>query len=85
MVNSSHGQLITQSTRHKLAHNKATSRNFFYLYAGQVAPRNSAQNGVIMASEHTRYMQCRAVRFGYLGLMSLAMARMISDSSYVET
>jgi len=28
-VNSSHTRLITQSTRHKQAHNKATSRNFF--------------------------------------------------------
>jgi len=42
-VISSNGQLVTQSTRHKRAHNKATSGNFFYLHAGQVAPRNSAQ------------------------------------------
>jgi len=42
-VNSSHTRLITQSTRHKQAHNKATSRNFFYLHSGQVAL--SAQHG----------------------------------------
>jgi len=36
---------VTQSTRHKGAHNKAISRHFFYLHAGQVAPRNSAQHG----------------------------------------
>jgi len=34
-----------QSTRHKREHNKATSRIFFLLDAGQVAPRNSAQHG----------------------------------------
>ena len=44
-VNSSHARLVTQSTRHMRAHNKATSRNFFLLHAGQVAPRNNAQHG----------------------------------------
>ena len=43
-VNSSHTRLVTQLTRHKRAHNKATSRNF-YVHAGQVAPRNSAEHG----------------------------------------
>jgi len=38
-------QLVTQSTRHKRAHNKATSCNFFLLHASQVAPRDSAQHG----------------------------------------
>ena len=37
--------LVTQSTRHKRAHNKATSRNLFLLHVGQVAPRDSAQHG----------------------------------------
>jgi len=45
LVNSSHKHLVTQSTRHKRAHNKVTSRNFFYLHAGQIAPKNSAQHG----------------------------------------
>jgi len=65
-----HTRLVTQSTRHKRAHNK-TTRRIFYLHACQVAPRNSAQytDGVITASEHTRHTQCRAVWFGYLGLM----------------
>jgi len=44
-VNSSHTCLVTQSTRHKRAHNKSASRNFFYLHSGQVAPRNSAEHG----------------------------------------
>jgi len=44
-VNSSHGHLVTQSTRHKQAHNKAISRNFFPVHAGQVAARNSPQHG----------------------------------------
>jgi len=44
-VNSSHTCLVTQSTRYNRAHNKDTSRKFFYLHAGQVAPRNSAQHG----------------------------------------
>jgi len=38
-------QLVTRSTRHKRAHNKATSRNFFLLHASQIAPWNSAQHG----------------------------------------
>jgi len=38
-VKSSRGHLVTRSTRHKRAHKKAISRQFFYLHAGQVAPR----------------------------------------------
>ena len=41
-------------------------------------------DGVLTASEHTtRHTQCRAVWLGYLGLMSLAMAWIISDNSYL--
>ena len=62
------GRLIAQSTSHKLTHNKATSSKNFYLHPETVLN----MDGVITASEHTtRHMQCRAVRFGYLGLMSL--------------
>jgi len=43
-VNSSHTRLVTKSTRHKRA-TKPPSRKFFYLHAGQGAPRNGAQNG----------------------------------------
>ena len=38
-----------------------------------------------MANEHaSRHTQWRAVQFGYLGLMSLAMASMISDKLFVS-
>jgi len=43
-------------------------------------------DGVIMASEHTRHMQCRAVRFGYLSLMcaistSPTMAMLLNETN----
>jgi len=39
-----------------------------------------------VTSEHTtRHRQCRAFRFGYLGLMSLAMTRIICDNVGAET
>jgi len=45
MVNSSHTRLVTQSTHHKRAHNKATSRNFFICTPVRYSiPRNGAQN-----------------------------------------
>ena len=50
---SSHGQLVTQASRHTVNSSQLTSEHitkppvviFFYLHAGHVAPRNSAQHG----------------------------------------
>jgi len=64
-----HTHLVKKSARHKRAHKKAIPVVIFFLHATQVAPINSAEHGVIMASKYTRHTQCRAVRFDYLGLM----------------
>jgi len=71
-VNSSHTRLVTQSSRHKLAHNKATSRNFFSAArrSDSTLKQCSTRTAYLMAREHTtRHTQYRAVRFDYMGLV----------------
>jgi len=44
MADSSDDEVFTPVNSSQ-AHSKATSHKFFYLHAGQVVPRNSAQHG----------------------------------------
>ena len=58
-VNSTHGRLVTRSCRHTV----------------NLSPVNLSRTHTRLVTQSTRHItkppQCRAVRFGYLGLMSL--------------
>jgi len=65
-------RLVTQLSRHKRAHNKATSGNFYSAAcrSDSTLKQCSTWMAYLTASEHTtRHTQYRAVRFDYLGLM----------------
>jgi len=64
MVISLHGHVVTRSTHHKRARNKATSRKFFLLWAVRTYAV-ATPTGVITESEHTtRHTMRNAVQFG---------------------
>jgi len=71
-VNSSHGHLVTHTSRHKVNSSQDTSEHItkppvLIFLSARRSETVLKTDGVITASEHTtRDRQCHAVRFGYL-------------------